>query len=387
MQTIYFDYAATTPVHPEVLKAMLPYMSDDYGNASSIHHMGRKPSVVLESCRGRIARSIGAGPSEIIFTSGGTESNNAAIFGALSQTTRRTIVSARTEHNAVLFPVEYARKLGYEVKWLALDADGRVLPQALSEVLDSDTALVSLMHVNNETGVVQPIGELAELCREAGVPFHCDTVQSVGKVRVDVQALGVDFLSMSAHKIYGPKGCGALYVRTGAPWDTWMHGGAQERGRRGGTVNIAGIAGLDKALAMAMDEMPGRTEQVQRTKAAFLQALHDKLAGQFIVNGGLEHTIDHILSVTLTGADGEPLDGEMLLLNLDMEGICTSNGAACTSGSVKPSHVMLALGHNDAMAKSTLRFSFGNSNTPDQAYRAVEVLAGIVARHTSAGAL
>lgn len=387
MQTIYFDYAATTPVHPEVLQTMLPYMSDDYGNASSIHHMGRKPNVVLESCRGRIARAIGASAAEVIFTSGGTESNNAAIFGALSQTSRRTIVTAQTEHNAVLFPVEFAKKLGYEVIWLALDADGRVLPQALSEALSDDTALVSLMHVNNETGVVQPIAELAAICREAGAAFHCDTVQSVGKVPVDVQALGVDFLSMSAHKIYGPKGCGALYVRSGAPWDTWMHGGAQERGRRGGTVNVAGIVGLDKALSMAVDEMPVRTEQVQRTKAAFLQALQDKLPGQFMVNGGLEHTIDHILSITITGADAEPLDGEMLLLNLDMEGICTSNGAACTSGSVKPSHVMLALGHSDAMAKSTLRFSFGNSNTPEQAHKAVEVLSRIVARHTSAGAL
>ncbi|MDI6401544.1 cysteine desulfurase family protein [Balneolaceae bacterium ANBcel3] len=384
MTTVYFDYAATTPVDPRVLEEMLPYMSDDYGNASSIHHMGRKPSVVAETWRGKIASLLEAKPAEIIFTSGGTESNNAAIFGALAASEGKHIISAKTEHNAVLHPVEYAQKMGYEVSWLPLDSDGRVTPDALKQCLRKDTALVSLMHVNNETGTVQPIEELTTICKDQGVAFHCDTVQSVGKIPVSVKTLGVDFLSMSAHKIYGPKGSGALYVRSGAPWKPWMHGGSHERGRRGGTLNVPGICGLGKALELAVQEMQQNTRHLRELKDYFIQQLQEIIPDNYTFNGHPDTCIPHILSVTLKDHNGQPMDGEMLLLNLDMEGICCSNGAACTSGTILPSHVMMALGYNEDMARSTLRFSMGTSNTTEQVNHVIHTLKKIIDRHSEA---
>ena len=382
MQTVYLDNAATTPIDPRALETMTAYLKDQYGNASSIHHMGRQSNVAVETWRGKIARSIGAEPAEIIFTSGGTESNNAAIFGTLANTGRKQIVTARTEHSAVLHPLEEAEKSGYEVTFVDLDERGRIRPEALAKVISDRTALVSLMHVNNETGTIQPIPELSAVCREHGILFHCDTVQSVGKIAVNVDELGIDYLSMSAHKIHGPKGAGALYVRAGSPWSTWMHGGAQERGRRGGTLNVAGIAGLGRALELAQEDMSRNYSHIGKLRKQLKTGLEQAFGDAIRFNGDVENGIPHILSVTITDPQHEPLDGEMLLLNLDIEGICVSNGSACTSGTVKPSHVMLALGHREAMAKSTLRFSLSKYNTPDEMDKTVEALRKIVSRHS-----
>ncbi|MFO8029958.1 MAG: cysteine desulfurase family protein [Cyclonatronaceae bacterium] len=382
MHTVYLDNAATSPIDPGVLEAMLPFLRENFGNASSIHHMGRKASVAVETWRSRIAQHIGAQASEIIFTSGGTESNNAALFGALENRPGKQIITARTEHNAVLFPVERAQKTGYDVIYLDLDEHGRATPDALEKVLDEQTALVSLMHVNNETGLINPVAEHTALCRERGIPFHCDTVQSVGKMPLNVDELGVDFLSMSAHKFHGPKGAGVLYVRSGSPWSAWMHGGSQERGRRGGTLNVAGIAGLGKALDLAHEQMHQNMEHVAGLRKRLLNGFRESLGPQIRINGDPENGLPHILSVTVTDGAGEPLDGEMLLLNLDIEGICCSNGSACTSGTIKPSHVMLALGHDQAMAKSTLRFSLSKYNTVEEMDKAVKALSEVVGRHS-----
>ncbi len=382
MQTVYLDNAATSPIDPGVVEAMIPYLNEDFGNASSIHHMGRKTSVAVESWRGRIARFIGAEGSEIIFTSGGTESNNAAIFGALGQNSRKQIITARTEHNAVLYPLEQAARMGYEVIYAELDKKGLVQPRVLEKLLGKDTALVSLMHVNNETGAINPIPELTALCRSRGIPFHCDTVQAIGKIPVDVEELGVDFLSMSAHKFHGPKGSGALYVRSGTPWTPWMHGGSQERGRRGGTLNVAGIVGLGKALELAHEQMERNTEHITGLRNRLRDGLREVLGTQVRFNGDPDGGIPHILSVTVTDNRMQPLDGEMLLLNLDIEGVCCSNGSACTSGTIKPSHVMLALGYDEAMAKSTLRFSISKMNSEEEIDKAVRTLSEVVNRHS-----
>lgn len=382
MQTVYLDNAATTRIDSRVRDTMMPFLTEDYGNASSIHHMGRKSNVAVESWRGKIARILGAEPSEIIFTSGGTESNNAAIFGSLANTSRKHIVTAKTEHSAVLQPVEEAVKHGYEVTYAELDSRGRVDPESLENAITEETALVSLMHVNNETGTIHPIQELSALCRERGILFHCDTVQSAGKIPVDVNELGIDFLSISAHKLHGPKGTGALYVRAGTPWSTWMHGGSQERGRRGGTLNVAGIVGLGKALELAQEEMVQNGEHIKDLKKELKTGLSDAFGDTIRFNGDVDGGIHHILSVTITDQRYEPLDGEMLLLNLDIEGICCSNGSACTSGTVKPSHVMLALGHSEEMAKSTLRFSLGKTNTREEIDMTIKALQDVVGRHT-----
>lgn len=382
MQTVYLDSAATSPIDPEVAEMMIPYLREEYGNAASIHHMGRKASVAVESWRSRVARTVGAEGADIIFTSGGTESNNAAIFGTLEHSTGKRIVSARNEHSAVLYPLEQAGKMGYEVAFAELDDAGRVQPSVLEKLLDDNTALVSLMYVNNETGAINPIAELSALCRSRNIPFHCDTVQALGKIPVDVDELGVDFLSMSAHKFHGPKGVGALYVRPDTPWSPWMHGGTQERGRRGGTLNVAGIVGLGKALELAHVHMKQNMEHITALRKRMVTGLREALGPQVRLNGDPEGGIPHILSVTVTDSDMRPLDGEMLLLNLDIEGVCCSNGSACTSGTIKPSHVMLALGYDEAMAKSTLRFSLSKMNRRMDVDKAVQALAEVVARHS-----
>ena len=382
MNTIYLDNAATSPLDPHVAGTMKPFLKSDYGNASSIHHMGRKSSVAVETWRAKIAKIIGAQSSEVLFTSGGTESNNAAIFGTLENRSGKQIITAKTEHNAVLYPVEHAKKMGYEVIYADIDDTGKVTPKALRQVITKDTALVSLMHVNNETGVINPISELAEICKDYSVPIHCDAVQSVGKIPVNVDELGVDLLSMSAHKFHGPKGAGALYVRSGTPWATWMHGGSQERGRRGGTLNVPGIAGMGKALEIAVDGMDDQIAHIKDLQHRLHDGLSKKFGDLIRYNGDIRNGIHHIVSVTVADTSYKPLDGEMLLLNLDIEGICCSNGSACTSGTIKPSHVMLALGMSEDMAKSTLRFSLGKYNTADEIDKTVDALYDIVARHS-----
>jgi cysteine desulfurase len=379
-RTVYLDNAATTPLDPRVAEAMLPWLTTNFGNASSPHHLGRHSHVAVEEAREKIAAIIGAQPAEIIFTSGGTESNNAVINGVrLSGGARTHIVSSAAEHHAVLHPVQAGMHFGWESSILNPGADGTVSADRVAESLNDRTVLVSLMHVNNETGSVNDIGTLAKVCHDRGVLFHTDAVQAVGKIPVDVTESGVDFLSMSSHKFYGPKGIGALYVRSGSTWSPWMLGGSQERNRRGGTLNVPGIVGMAKALELAANEMKTTSERVTGLKNQLTHGLID-LFGDTIRFNNPADGICTIVNCSFTLDGGAALDGEMLLLNLDIEGICCSNGSACTSGAIEPSHVLLALGVPFETARASLRLSLGKFTTEEDIHHTVKTVGTIVNR-------
>lgn len=365
MQTIYFDHAATTPLDERVLEAMKPYFCQDFGNANSAHQLGNNAKVAVEEARETIADYIGAAPAEIIFTSGGTESDNAAIKGVLDATGKKEVITSPLEHHAVLHTIEAAKREGATPVYIEPDKNGIISPQKVADAITDETAIVSIMHVNNEIGAINPIKEIAEVCKEHNVPFHSDTVQSIGKMPIDVDELNLDFLSMSAHKIYGPKGIGVLYMRHGTPWIPWMHGGSQERRRRGGTLNVPGIIGLAKALELSEN----RREQLHSHFTHLRQKLIDGLQSRFgdviSMNGDCEQCVPHIVNLSVSDKTNGGLDGEMLLLNLDMEGICVSNGSACTSGAVEPSHVLSGIGLEDHIANSSIRISMGKDNTEE----------------------
>lgn len=380
---IYTDNAATTAMDPRVLDAMLPYFQDVYANANSAHQPGRQSHVAVEEAREKIAAILGAEPAEIIFTSGGTESNNAAIKGVLAATHKTHVVTSNAEHHAVLHPVAHAAEQGIESTLLAVDPAGRVCAADVASAIRPQTALVSLMHGNNEIGTLNPIHEIAEVCRNNDVLFHSDTVQTVGKIPVDVDALGVDFLSMSAHKFYGPKGVGALYVRSGSAWKPWMEGGSQERRRRGGTLNVPGIVGMGKALELAATEMQENRIHVEKLKNALIHGLKDRLGTAVQFNGDLHNGLFNIVNCSFAQQAERAIDGEMLLLNLDIEGIYCSNGSACTSGAIEASHVLLALGIPYDIAKSSIRFSLGKNNTMDEIPVIIDKTEAILRRMTS----
>lgn len=380
MKPIYLDNAATTALDPRVFEAMTPYFTEHYGNASSIHSLGRQTSVAVEEAREKIAHYIGAEPAEIIFTSGGTESNNSVIKGVIAAGKKRHIVTSRVEHHAVLHPVQYGQKNGVSATHLDCKPAGSVTPKQVKEALTDETALVSLIHVNNEIGSINPIREISEICRAKGVPLHSDTVQSIGKIPVDVNELGVDFLSISGHKIYGPKGIGALYVRGGSPWKPWMEGGSQERRRRGGTLNVPGIIGLGKAMELAVSEMDNNETYIRKLQQRLVTGLRERFQDLVAFNGDPEAGIYNMVNLSFPLSDDKALDGEMLLLNLDVEGICCSNGSACTSGAVEASHVLLALGMVTPTAKSSLRFSLGKNNTVEDVDYTLDKLDAIVHR-------
>lgn len=358
----------------------MPFLTENFGNASSIHSPGRQAAVAVEEARERIARHIGAETSEIIFTSGGTESNNSIIKGVLGATDKRHIVTSRVEHHAVLHPIQNGRRSGIRATYLNCKPTGSVTPAQVEEAITEDTALVSLIHVNNEIGAVNPLGEIAKVCREKNVLLHSDTVQSVGKIPVNVDELGVDFLSISGHKIYGPKGMGALYVRGGSDWKPWMEGGSQERKRRGGTLNVPGIVGFGKALDLAVAEMGPNREHIKKLQQRMVSGLKERFPEMVAFNGNPHSGIYNIVNLSFPLDDGKALDGEMLLLNLDVEGICCSNGSACTSGAVEASHVLMALGMVTPTAKSSLRFSLGKSNTEEEIDYTLDKLDAIVHR-------
>jgi cysteine desulfurase len=365
MRTVYLDNAATTPLDSRVLDAMLPYLKDHFGNANSIHGLGRVANVAVEEAREKIAHCIGAEPSEIIFTSGGTESNNAVIKGVIKATGKKHIVTSRVEHHAVLHPIQYGRGDGILGTYLDVRPLGYVTAEQVENAITEETALVSLMHGNNEIGSINPIREISAICKQKNVLLHSDTVQTIGKIPVNVDDLGVDFLSISAHKIYGPKGIGALYVRSGSPWKAWMEGGSQERRRRGGTLNVPGIIGLAKALELATIEMEQNRAHVSGLKSKLVTGLKERFPEVIAFNGDVEGGLFNIVNCSFPLDNEKSLDGEMLLLNLDIEGICCSNGSACTSGAVEASHVLMALGMVTPTAKSSLRFSIGKNNTED----------------------
>lgn len=376
---IYLDHSATTPVDPRVVEAMVPYLSERFGNPSSLHRLGREASQALDRARQTVAEILHARPSEVIFTSCGTESNNLALRGvALAQRARgrgNHIVVSAVEHHAVLTTAEDLRdRYGFELTIVPVDADGLVSPQTVAEALRPDTVLVSIMYANNEVGSVQPLAEIAAYTRARGIPLHTDAVQAGGYLSLDVDALGVDLLSLSAHKLYGPKGIGLLYVRNGVPLWPQQTGGGHERRRRAGTENVASIVALATALAIAQEE--------RVAEGARLQSLRDDLVAR--VEAGIP-------SVRLTGHRTQRLPGhasflvhgveaEGMLMGLDLAGICASSGSACTSGAQEPSHVLTAMGISRVDAVGHLRLTLGRSTTRAEIDRLLEVLPGLVAR-------
>ncbi|MFH5831153.1 cysteine desulfurase family protein [Halalkalibaculum sp. DA3122] len=381
MQTVYLDHAATTPVDERVVDAMLPFFTEQYGNANSTHELGSSAKVAVEEARETIADIIGAEPAEIIFTSGGTESDNTAIKGVVEATGKTEVITSPIEHHAVLHAVEALKRRGVKPIYLEPDDDGTVAPGKVAEAITDETALVTLMHVNNEIGSINAISEISTICREHEVLLHSDTVQSVGKLPVDVNELGVDFLSISGHKIYGPKGVGVLYMRHGSAWIPWMHGGSQERRRRGGTLNVPGIVGLATALELIDKQRAKQNEHFKKLRARLIKGLDQQFGDTVQINGPETGAgVPHIINLSFTNPSGGALDGEMLLLNLDVEGICVSNGSACTSGAMEPSHVLSGIGMADDIANSSIRISLGRDNTAAEIDYLIEKLKLVVDR-------
>lgn len=373
MKSIYMDHSATTPVDPEVFDAMIPYFTDIYGNASSVHSQGQKATRAVEHAREQVAQLIGASPREIIFTSGGTEADNQAIITIMAANKKgKHFITSAIEHHAVLHTGEYLVKQGYELTILPVNSFGVVEPDTLRAALRPDTALVSIMHANNEVGTIEEIKELAAISHEAGALFHTDAVQSVGKIPVDVKDLGVDLLSASSHKLYGPKGIGCLFIKKGVSISSYLHGGGHERNLRAGTVNVPGVVGFGKAAELANQRLPQNAEYL-------------KILAQRLTKGILETTPNTILT-------GHPVnrlpgnvsvcfdyvEGESILLMLDSYGIMASSGSACTSGSLDPSHVLLALGLSQEIAHGSLRLTLGKDNTQEDVDYVLEKLPLII---------
>lgn len=358
---MYLDYAATTPLDPHVFEAMQPYFFQQYGNPSSIHHMGRRALQAVDDARDVVAEVLGASRREIIFTASGSEANNLAIKGvALAQQQRgkgQHIITGAIEHHAVLHTVEYLQPFGFEVTVLPVDQRGLISPDDLCAALRPDTVLVSMMYANNEIGTIQPIAELGAICRERGIPFHTDAVQAAGSLSLDVRHLSVDLLTLAAHKIYGPKGVGVLYARRGTPLLPQINGGGQERQRRAGTENVPGIVGLAAALKLAEERRPWYVEHCTRLRDQFIDGVLEHIPGTWL-NGDRVQRLPNNANLSFNG-----IDGESMLLLLDQQGICASSGSACTSGALDPSHVLLALGLTPEQARSAIRFSVGKDVT------------------------
>ncbi|MGM0546299.1 MAG: cysteine desulfurase family protein [Bacteroidota bacterium] len=380
MDTVYFDHAATTPVDKRVLEAMTPYFTEHYGNANSAHGLGNNAKVAVEEAREMIAEIIGAEPAEIIFTSGGTESDNCAIKGVVNATGKTEVITSPLEHHAVLHTAEALKRHGAKPVYLEPNSKGIITAEEVEEAINENTAMVSLMHVNNEIGSINPLKEISQVCKEHNIPFHSDTVQSVGKIPVDVDELGLDFLSISGHKIYGPKGIGVLYMRHASPWLPWMHGGSQERRRRGGTLNVPGIIGLAKAMELTQQEMDDHRKHYIKLRKRLINRLDETFGDRYQINGDRENGVPHIINIAFLDPTGDGLDGEMLLLNLDVEGICVSNGSACTSGAMEPSHVLEGIGLDTKTANSSIRVSLGKQNTAEEIDYFIEKLEIVVER-------
>lgn len=383
MRRVYLDNSATTPVDPAVVEVMMPYFTEIFGNPSSVHWFGREAKVAIEEARYKIANFINADPSEIIFTSGGTESDNFAIFGVALSGLRKGknhIITTKIEHHAVLDSCLYLQKNGFEVTFLKVGSDGVVDPDDVRKAITSKTCLISVMHVNNEIGTIQPIQEIGMIAMEHGIPFHTDAVQSFGKIEVDVKDLKVDLISASAHKIYGPKGIGFLYVRNGVEIEKFHHGGSQEAGRRAGTESVPLIVGFAKAVELCAERMKQDYEHVSSLRKRMIEKINDLFAefgDILILNSPYDKTIPYILNFSINSGKID-IDAEALIYGLDLRGVAVSNGSACTSGSLKPSHVILALGRDEKTSLATVRFSFGRWNTSDDVDYAVEKFAEVV---------
>jgi cysteine desulfurase len=375
VRTVYLDHSATTPVRPEVAEVMAKYLTQYFGNPSSIHSFGRVGKKALEEAREQVARLIGARPEEIVFTSGGTEADNLAIIGTALANRKKGnhVIISSIEHHAVLDSGKYLEKLGFEVSYLPVDRDGLVRMEDVESALKPDTILISVMHVNNEVGTIQPIEEIGKLAKDRGVIFHSDAVQSVGKIPVDVNAFKVDLLSASAHKIYGPKGVGCLYIRKGTKIEPRLFGGGQERKRRPGTENLPGIVGFGKAAELALLELD-QEQNLAYLRDRLIKGIMERIP-HVQLNGHPTKRVPGNVNVSI-----RYVEGESLLLNLDMKGIAASSGSACTSGSLDPSHVLLAMGLSHEIAHGSLRMTLGRDNTEEDIDYVLEVLPPIVER-------
>ena len=377
MNRIYLDHNATTPLHPEVVERMTAVLRDEFGNPSSVHHFGQRAKAILDEARSQVAGLIGGEPSEIVFTSGGTEADNFALRGvaeALDSTGRKHVISTSFEHEAVLVTVKALARRGWRTTLLSVDQSGCVDPAALETAITDDTAIVSVMHANNEIGTIQPIAELAAIARAHGALFHTDAVQSVAKIPVDVRALGVDLLSLSAHKFNGPKGAGALWIKRGARVTSILTGGKHERNRRAGTENVAGIAGLGQAAELARAKLTTESPRIASLRDRLETAVLERVPGT-VINGSRDRRVPNTTNISFEG-----IEAESLLIALDLEGVAVSTGSACSSGTLEPSHVLRAMGFPAHRTQNSIRISLGWGNTDEQVDYFLEKLPAVVAK-------
>ena len=376
MENVYFDNAATTRLDEDVLKEMLPYLREDYGNASPIYKLGRKPRKPIEEAREKIAKVLNCKPNEIYFTAGGSESDNTAIKGIAHSYKNKGnhIITSKIEHPAVLETCKELEKEGFEVSYISVDENGVIDLEELKKAIKPTTILISVMFANNEIGTIEPIKEIGKIAKENKIYFHTDAVQAVGSIKIDVQDLNIDSLSLSGHKFYGPKGIGALYVRTGINFKKLIDGGHQEKNKRAGTENVAAIVGMGKALEMAYEKMDEHNEKIRALRDYYESQVLEKIP-YVKVNGNRENRLPGNSNISFRF-----IEGEGLLLNLDLKGICASSGSACTSGSLDPSHVLLAIGLPHEIAHGSLRISIGKYNTKEEIEFLVQNLVEIVNR-------
>lgn len=376
MKIKYFDNAATTQVNQDVIKEMLPYFSIEYGNPSSLYSIGRRAKRALEEARRKIANIINCKPNEIYFTSCGTESDNLAIKGIAyaNKEKGKHIITSKIEHPAVLNTCKELEEQGYKVTYLDVDQNGIVNVEQLKASIKTDTILITIMFANNEIGTIQPIEEIGKIAKENNIYFHTDSVQAVGSIKIDVQKLNIDSLSLSGHKFYGPKGVGALYVKTGIPFEKFISGGHQERNKRAGTENVAGIVGIGKAIELAYENLDEYNKKIKELRDYYVKQVEEKIP-YIKINGDMEKRLPGNSNISFRF-----IEGEGLLLNLDLKGICASSGSACTSGSLDPSHVLLAIGLPHEIAHGSLRVSIGKYNTKEEIDYLIENLMEIVTR-------
>lgn len=375
MEKIYLDYNATTPLDPRVFDAMIPYLKTNYGNPSSIHSYGNIAKAALDESRERVAEFIGSKPREIVFTTGGSESNNFAIKGVAYSLKEKGnhLITVETEHASCLEVFRFLEKQGFEVTYLPVDSFGLIDLDELADSVTDKTILISCMYVNNETGVINPISKVGEIAREKGVLFHSDMVQAAGKMEVDLSELSVDLASFSSHKVYGPKGAGALYIKKGVNLDSLIHGGGQERGRRSGTENVAGIFGFGNACEFTKKEFKEEQDRLLGLRELLSENI-SKVEGTYL-NGHPDLRVSNTLNIGF-----EDIEGESLVMNLDLEGIAVSTGSACSEGNVDPSHVLLAMGLQKKEAISSLRISFGRFTKKEEIEKIIHALPKVVER-------
>lgn len=382
MKRIYLDHTATTPLDPQVLEAMKPYFLEKFGNASSIHSYGQEAKAALDESRDSIAKMIGASSSEVFFVGSGTEADNYALKGAafaLRKSQKKNhIITTRGEHHAVLDTCRYLEEQGFIVTYAEIDRFGGVSPDEITKLITPQTGIISVMHVNNEVATINPISTIGLIAQAHGIVFHSDAVQSFGKISMNVKELHVDLISLSAHKIYGPKGIGVIYIRKGILLERMVHGGGQERGRRAGTENVPLAVGFAKASMLMLSVRETEHGRLQVLKERLQHNLKDRFPS-ILINGHPSESLPHILNISFDNTKME-IDGESLLLNLDLAGIAVTSGSACTSGSMEPSHVLMAMGRDEATAKATIRFSMGKSTAQEDIDYVVDRLEEIVSR-------